>query len=505
MIVRNPDELALLARADLQLLSYPQQHWVRPRSCAKGPIHTAIIVGGGQSGLVIAAALRRAGVDDVVILDKSPKGFEGVWETFARMKELRTPKALNGMDFGCPNLSVQRWFITRYGQAAWDRLQRIPRTAWMEYLRWYRETMSLAVENETEVTGVWPEGDVIAVETQCRGKTAVRLAQTVVLATGYDGAGQWAVPEFVSNSLPASRFNHTNKPIDFERFRGKRLAVLGHAASAFDAANAALEHGAKRVDLCFRRKRLPRINPQRFLETAGTMTHFFELPDSTKWEVARFFEAEDQPPPVAAFADATGNPRFRMHPGCPWLSVYVDGDEVVARTPQGEIRADHLLLGTGSKICLESRPELEAVAPEILRWRDCHPPAQGTLGALPYLSAHYEFKPKRETGNWVSRMFCFNYASAVSHGPHSTSIAGHRHCVPRAVRGLTSALFAGQAADFVSRLRAFSQPELMIPDDFEANLEPVRVQPPQPERSTTQAPASESLAGYPGPPGLDLK
>ncbi len=475
MIAQNTDELASLARADLQLLSYPQERWVRPRSCEEGAIHATIIVGGGQAGLVIAAALRREGVHDVVILDKAPKGYEGVWETFARMKELRTPKALNGMDFGCPNLSVQRWFITRYGQKAWEDIERIPRTAWMEYLRWYRDTMNIAVENETEVTDIRPEGDVIVVETRSGGVTGVRLAQTVVLATGYDGAGQWTVPDFVRRTLPASRFDHTNKPIGFGCFRGKCIAILGHAASAFDNASIALQHGAKRVDLCFRRKRLPRINPHRFLETAGTMTHFYELPDSTKWEVACFFEAEDQPPPMAAFEALAGNPRLKLHAGCPWLSVRMERDEVVIETPEGELRADHLLLGTGSEICLESRPELKTLAPAIVRWRDRPLPAQRdhakTLGALPYLAAHYEHQPKDETDSWVSRVFCFNFGSAISHGPHSTSISGHRHCIPRVVRGITSALFATQADGFVSRLKAFSLPELVIPDDFEENLE----------------------------------
>jgi FAD-dependent urate hydroxylase len=71
--------------------------WVEPRRAADGtPIHAVIIVGGGQSGLAIAAALRRDGVNDVLIVDRQPRGNGGVWETFARMRELRTPKALNG-------------------------------------------------------------------------------------------------------------------------------------------------------------------------------------------------------------------------------------------------------------------------------------------------------------------------------------------------------------------------------------------------------------------------
>ena len=70
------------------------------------------------------------------------------------------------------------------------------------------------------------------------------LARTVVIASGYDGAGQWRVPSFVSTVLPADRYDHTNGPIDFDRLRGRRLAVLGHAASAFDNAGTALRRRA---------------------------------------------------------------------------------------------------------------------------------------------------------------------------------------------------------------------------------------------------------------------
>jgi cation diffusion facilitator CzcD-associated flavoprotein CzcO len=474
MIPNNTIELANLARADLELLSYPSARWIKGRTCGEGPVHAAIIVGGGQSGLVVAAALKRQGVDDVLVLDRSKKGSEGVWETFARMTQLRTPKGLNGMDFGCPNLSVQRWFAAQYGQAAWDTMDRIPRSDWMAYLRWYRETLNIAVANETEAVDIRAAQGVIAVETLKGERRELLFAQTVILATGYDGAGQWAVPEFVRSALPASRFDHTNGPIDFERLRGKKIAILGHAASAFDNANIALKNGAKHVDLCFRRQKLPRVNPHRFLETAGTMTHFFELPDPVKWQVACYFEAVDQPPPMAAFEAVIDDPRLTLHPGSPWLAARLDGDEIALRTPKGTLCADHLLLGTGSVIDLESRPELKTLAKVILRWRDRSASAQGerraTLGALPYLSSHYAFMPNHEDNDWVGRIFCFNFGSVISHGPHSTSISGHRHCVPRLVRGVTSALFADQADDFVDGLKTFSEPELLIPEDFEDTL-----------------------------------
>jgi cation diffusion facilitator CzcD-associated flavoprotein CzcO len=468
-------ELAEQARADLALLAYPSTAWVDRMKAADGtPIHAVIVVGGGQSGLAIAATLRREGVDDVIVLDRQPAGYEGVWETFARMRELRTPKALNGMDFGCPSLSVQRWYDARFGDGAFAAIDRIPRSAWMEYLRWYRATLALAVENDTEVIDIRPASGVIAVDAVHDGRGRALLARTVVIASGYDGAGRWRVPQFVTSALPPDRYDHTNGPIDFDRLRGRRLAVLGHAASAFDNANWALDRGAASVDLCFRRERIPRVNPHRFLETAGTMTHFCALPNDVRWRVGRYFRLVDQPPPVHTFTTASRRANFRLHPGRPWRAVRLEADEIVIDTPQGELRTDHLLLGTGAEIDLDARRELRSLVPAILRWRDRFVPApdehEARLAALPYLDDHYGFMATGPDDRWVERVICFNAASFLSHGPHSTSISGHRHCVPRVVRGITRRLFRDQQDEFLARLTGFDVSDLPVPDDFELTL-----------------------------------
>jgi cation diffusion facilitator CzcD-associated flavoprotein CzcO len=344
----------------------------------------------------------------------------------------------------------------------------------MEYLRWYRAVLALAVENDTEVVNIRPAHGVIAVDTRHHDRDITHLARTVVIATGYDGGGRWSVPEFVSSALPPECYSHTNGSIDFDRLRGRRLAVLGHAASAFDNANIALDHGAASVDLCFRRARIPRINPHRFLETAGTMTHFCALPDAVRWRVGRYFRLVDQPPPTSSFELACAHSNFRMHPGRPWLAVRLDRGEIVIDTPRGELRADHLLLGTGAVVELEARLELRSLVLAILRWRDrFDPPADeqdARLATLPYLDDHYAFLPRTADDGWVSRVFCFNSASYLSHGPHSTSISGHRHCVPRVVRGVTALLFREQETSYLAKLKAYNVIDLPIPDDFEVAL-----------------------------------
>jgi hypothetical protein len=67
-------------------------------------------------------------------------------------------------------------------------------------------------------------------------------------------------------------------------------------------------------------------------------------------------------------------------------------------------------------------------------------------------------------------VFCFNAASYLSHGPHSTSISGHRHCIPRVVRGVTDRLFREQQNGYLTKLKAFDTIDLPIPDDFERTV-----------------------------------
>ena len=64
------------------------------------------------------------------------------------------------------------------------------------------------------------------------------------------------MPDFVRN-LPADRRAHTCEIIDFERLKGKTVAVLGVGASAMDNAAVALEHGAAELHVFCRRAAPP--------------------------------------------------------------------------------------------------------------------------------------------------------------------------------------------------------------------------------------------------------
>lgn len=473
-----PDTPALRAltqqvQDELALLAYPNRPWVLPLpDIGATPVHDVVVVGGGQAGLATALALRRDGVQRVLVLDAQPAGQEGVWENFARMTHLRTPKNTVGIEGGVPSLSAPAFYKAAYGEQAWAAIDRIERTRWMSFLRWFRHAAGLDVANDTAVVGLAPfGGPAPLIELRVASTTAAEatprsvFARHVVLATGFDGCGGWRVPPHVARAVAPERLNHSNEPIDFSALAGKRVGILGHGASAFDNACIALEHGAKSVDVCFRREKIPTVNPHRRLEFAGFLKHFFELDDLTRWSTNHFFEVHDQPPTQNGWDRAHSFPQFNAHAGSPWLELHDDGKAVHVRTPLARFCFDHVICATGAAVDYEARPELQTLGPLVKRWRHVFtPPAHlrsETLGECPYLGPGFEYQALDPAAHaWVQRVKAFNFSSVVSMGPHTTSASGHKHSIPRLVSGITSALMQEQAQTLIPALHDYDEAEL---------------------------------------------
>lgn len=116
------DALAALtarARDDLSRIAHPRMPWMEPRTDPDGkPALDVLIVGGGQSGVAIASALKRAQVDNMLVVDRAPRGQEGPWLTYARMHWLRSPKNYTGPDLDLPSLGYQAWHEAKVRRGA---------------------------------------------------------------------------------------------------------------------------------------------------------------------------------------------------------------------------------------------------------------------------------------------------------------------------------------------------------------------------------------------------
>jgi cation diffusion facilitator CzcD-associated flavoprotein CzcO len=473
------DLLSAAVRADLEVLRHPADPWVVPRTHPSGKhVYDVLIVGAGQSGLAIAFALMRDRVSNIMVLDRRPAGREGPWNTTARMRTLRTPKHLPGIELGLPNLTTRAWYIARYGAEAWERLDKIPKEDWQDYLLWCRKTLDLPVRNEVDVTSIRWEESLFRVAFEARDGNGVAedhvYARHVVLATGLEGNGDWQTPEFIKAALPRVRYAHAGEPIDFDALKDKRIAVLGAGASAFDNASTALEHGAKSVVLCIRRKEIQRVNPQLWMGKAGFLRHFADLPDQWKWRFMQHMFSYNIPAPQDAYNRLSRLPGAEIRQNASWKSVRLvgaaDGDakqEIEIETVAGDIlRVDFLIVSVGFGVDLHKRSELEAFADQIALWRDRFPLPAGeersVVATYPYLGSTFEFLEKLPgTAPYLGRIRNFTYGAMVSMGLSGSAISGLKYAVPRLVHGITRSLFVEDAAMQYESFSSYAVPELV--------------------------------------------
>ncbi|CCD99330.1 NAD(P)/FAD-dependent oxidoreductase [Bradyrhizobium sp. STM 3809] len=444
------DGLAALSarvRSDLARIAHPSMPWLTPVTGPDGrPALDVLIVGGGQSGLATAFALLRSRVGNILVLDKADAGSEGPWLSYARMPTLRSPKDFTGPDLDIPCLTYQSWHEAKFGEQSWRDLNLIPREYWADYLVWYREVLDLPVRNGCEVIDIAPAagGLLQATVRSTDGETTIH-ARKIVLATGQEGMGDWNIPEPLRH-LPPSRCVHSGAEIDIATLRGRRVAVIGAGASAFDNAAVALETGAARVDLLCRRAEIQLIQPYRWLTFRGFLRHFSELDDAWRWRFMRAVLELREGFPQHTYDRCAVHAAFHLHEGAPIVAARETADGVVLQTAQGEITADFVISATGITMDFARRPELKRFAGNIARWSDRYRPdpseRNDRLGAFPYLADDYALC-ERTPGEtpWIRDIHVFAIASTMSFGASGSSINAMTTAVPKLAHGLTRGLF----------------------------------------------------------------
>ncbi|MBB5685705.1 FAD/NAD(P)-binding protein [Sphingobium boeckii] len=447
---------------DLECLGYGAPSWTRSRPLGGDHVHDVVIVGGGQSGLGAAFGLLRERISNILVLDENPEGMEGPWKTYARMITLRTPKHLTSIDYGIPSLTFRAYWEAMHGAEGWAALDKIPRGEWFDYLRWYRRVLDIPVRNNAKVISIAPVHPGLF-RLMLADRSTI-LARKVVLATGIQGGGQWHVPAMISAKLPRLRYAHTSEAIDFAALKGKRIAILGGGASAFDNAQHALSEAAGEVHVFVRRKALPTVNPIRFMEGAGLISRFPALDDTVKYRMMKSFFARNQPPTNDTFARAASYPGFRLHLGTPWLDVEDGPTGAIVTTPKGRETFDFLILSTGLVTDPALRPELSLFAERIALWRDRHNASDDerdlVVDAHPYLGAGFEFLPKTPAdAEALYGLFAFNYSGLINFGLSASAISGLKQALPRLVSGVADQLFVDDHAEIVADYLAYAEPE----------------------------------------------
>lgn len=458
---------ASLAR-DFERLNHPPADWVPPRTGPDGRrMADVVIVGAGMCGLAAAFALRRLGVSNVRQVDRSPEGREGPWLTSARMETLRSPKHLTGPVLGIAGLTFRAWWVAQGHD--WDGLGRIPRTVWADYLGWYRRVTGARVENGVEAASLEPGPGAVRVRIAgANGADGADGAETVharrvVLATGREGQAAPRIPEPLTPFRgPGEPVRHSSEDIDFAALAGRRVAVVGLAATAFDNAAAALEAGAAAVFLIGRSPALPRLNKMKQTVYPGFTHGFPELPDREKLRLLDHVMRCRIAPPRDSVLRVSSHPRLRLMLGAEIAGAAPDGAAVRIETTKGAVVADGVILGTGFAFDLGAPGEIADFAPDVLRWRDRVPEAAGEWGECPYLAPDFAFRPRpgaRVEG--LDRVHCFTHAAQLTLGNLANDVPVVSEGADRLARAIAASLFVEDRDHHRRRLEDYAEPELL--------------------------------------------
>jgi cation diffusion facilitator CzcD-associated flavoprotein CzcO len=465
------DALAALedqVRADLGKTAHPDAAWMTPKLGPDDrPALDVLIVGAGQSGLATAFGLLRSQVSNILVLDKAEEGQEGPWLTYARMLTLRSPKHFTGPDLDIPSLTYQSWHEARFGEEHWRNLDLISRELWAEYLLWFRQVVDLPVRNGCEVVEISPaSGGLLAAKVQTANGIDTLFARKIVLATGQEGMGDWIIPEPLRH-LPPSLCAHAAQPIDFADLRGKRVAVIGAGASAFDNAAVALEAGAAEVQLLCRRAEIQVIQPYRWLTFRGFLRHFSDLDDAWRWRFMRTILEMREGFPQATYDRCARHANFHLQEGAPVEAATEAAGGIELHTPKGAFPADFVICGTGIDMNFAGRPELRNCAANIASWTDRYqpPPDERSprLGRFPYLADDYALV-ERVAGQtpWIADIHVFAIASTMSFGASGSSINAMTTAVPKLVHGLTRGLFRADVERHWASFKAYDVPQAVV-------------------------------------------
>ncbi|GAA6623935.1 NAD(P)-binding domain-containing protein [Scytonema sp. NUACC26] len=431
------------AREALRLLGSDPENWIPDRP---GIDHNVTIVGGSGSGSTFAFALRRAGIGRVTIIDAAEdETHAGVWLTRARMKKLRTPKNLPGHELGIPELSFQAWYEARHGAEAYAAIDRIPRVTWAEYLSWYRQFLGISVRYQTKLVRVEPAEGFFRLHLEVNGVPQVETTRKIIFANGVAGTGGPYIPPVLAD-LPRTLYAHTANAIDFDALQGKTVAVIGAAASAFDAAGVALESGAKAVHLFARRSEIASLPVIRVRGYPGAYYNYPQLPDAARWFQAWRFRQVGSTPPPDAIERASAFSNFHLHLSAPWKKAQEKSGRIVAQVNDDVFEFDFAIAGTGYFVDPTKRPELADFAHHIALWRDRYePPADqrnDDLGTHPYLGSAHEYLEKVPGSEpYLKDIHVFNPAGFVSFGLPIGDVPSIRRDVPAIVARISHDLF----------------------------------------------------------------
>ncbi|MFZ0524369.1 MAG: NAD(P)/FAD-dependent oxidoreductase [Xanthobacteraceae bacterium] len=218
-------------RDDLRLTSTQTENWLDRRRAArqfKDRDPDVIVIGGGQSGLMMAARLGQLGVDTLVI--EKTEHIGDVWRNRYHSLQLHNEICMNHFAY-LPFPDTWPVFIPKDKLADW--------------LAFYAEAMELNIWTKTKFLGGEYDSSerhwTVRLRTSDRGLRTMQ-PRHIVLAAGVSGLPN--IPRFEGTNEFAGPILHSSSPTDELDVKGKSVLVVGAGTSGHDLAQSLHVRGA---------------------------------------------------------------------------------------------------------------------------------------------------------------------------------------------------------------------------------------------------------------------
>jgi thioredoxin reductase len=197
-----------------------------------------LVVGAGPYGIAVTAYAKSLGIDVVVIgkpLD--------LWKT--NMPRGMFLRSAPDWHLDARNIATFEAYLKQRGPGP-HQARPVALDTFLDYAGWFMGHYDVA-----------PEAAYVTRLTRATDGYIARLddgrvirADQVVLALGF--AAFKAYPRELVERLPSESFVHTCDAVDLERYRGRRVLIVGGRQSAFEWAALINERGATAIDLTYR-------------------------------------------------------------------------------------------------------------------------------------------------------------------------------------------------------------------------------------------------------------